>query len=183
MQFHDESIEIRPFEDEDARALQSLLNHPDLTGKRYIPDEFPGEIPLSTKQVAAILEKWGGAEREAHLAIILSESQELIGHAEMEWNWDPRAPWVSVVISRDFQRRGYGSKVLQIMLRYLFSSTQAHNISGWMADWNQAALLFAEEHGFQDAGRSRREGIREGAFYDGIIVDLLRPEWKSAQEE
>jgi RimJ/RimL family protein N-acetyltransferase len=183
MQFQNKILELRPFEAEDVEALQVVLNHPELSGSRYIPHGFPEEIPLSTKQVEAIINKWGEAKMEAHFAIVLSENQELIGHAEMEWEWDPRTPWVAVVIAPPFQRRGFGSKVLQILLRYLFMSTVAHNVSGWMADWNRAARAFAEMHGLQDVGRSRREGIREGAFYDGILVDMLRPEWQAAQEE
>jgi RimJ/RimL family protein N-acetyltransferase len=180
--FQDESLELRPFEAEDLKSLQAVLNHPELSGKRYLPDELPGEIPLSAKQVAALLDKWAGEEKAANLAVVLSENQELIGHAEMEWKWDPRTPWVSVVISPIFQHHGYGSQVLRLILRYLFSNTVAHNVSGWMADWNQAAYSFAKRHGFQDAGRSRREGIRGGVFYDGIIVDMLRPEWQATQE-
>jgi RimJ/RimL family protein N-acetyltransferase len=69
-----------------------------------------------------------------------------------------------------------------LLLHYLFENTPAHNVSGWLADWNQAARGFAQKHGFRESGRSRREGIRQGAYYDGILVNILRPEWEAGQE-
>lgn len=182
MQFQNETLELRPFEIEDVKALQAVLNHPDLSDVRYLPHGFPETLSLSSDQVEAIIKKWREEKTEAHFGIVLKENQELIGHAEMEWGWDPRAPWVTVVIGSPFQRRGYGSQVLGMLLRYLYMNTVAHNVSGWMADWNQAARSFATVHGFQEAGRERREGIRDGAFYDGIMVDMLRPEWLALQE-
>jgi RimJ/RimL family protein N-acetyltransferase len=52
-----------------------------------------------------------------------------------------------------------------------------------MADWNQAGRAFARKHGFQESGRSRREGIRQGKYFDGILVGILRPEWIAKQEK
>jgi RimJ/RimL family protein N-acetyltransferase len=67
--------------------------------------------------------------------------------------------------------------VLQTLVTYLFKNTPAHNINGWMAEWNCSARGFAQAHGFKESGRWRRDGIRNGKTYDGILVDILRPEW------
>ncbi len=176
--FQGERVSLRAFEPEDKPGLHAFLNHPDLTGKRYIPWRFPREIPLSAKQVEKILEKWGEEEKAVHLAVVLRESQELIGHAFIEWGWDPHCPDMAIVIAPDHQRRGYGSEVLNLLLDYLFKSTSAHNVSSWMAEWNQAARGFVQKHGFQESGRWRRDGLRNGVFYDGVPVDILRPEWQ-----
>jgi RimJ/RimL family protein N-acetyltransferase len=183
MYFQTEKIELRPFESGDSQALQAYLNHPELSGRRYLPREFPDGIPLSSKQVEALIKQWGEGNNEAHLAIILSENGELIGHADIEWGWDPHSPWISVVIAPPYQHQGYGSQALRQILSYLFESTIAHNVSGWMADWDQAARAFASKHGFQESGRSRREGIRKGKYYDSVLVDILRPEWVAKQEK
>ncbi|UCD98904.1 MAG: GNAT family N-acetyltransferase [Chloroflexota bacterium] len=177
MYFQTEQIKLRPFEMEDAADLRAYLNHPKLSGRRYLPHGFPEEVPLSLIQAEAIIKRWAEKENEAHLAIELSDRGELIGHTEFEWNWDPQAPWVSIVIARPQQRQGYGIQVMRLILEYLFESTPAHNISSWMADWNKAARSFAKKLGFQESGRSRREGFRSGRYFDGILVDILRPEY------
>jgi RimJ/RimL family protein N-acetyltransferase len=178
MYFQTEQLKLRSFEADDTLALQAYLNHPKLNGRRYIPQSFPEVLPLSTRQVEAIIEKWGGEESEAHLAIVTSDKQELIGHASLAWGWDPHVPWISVVIARPYQRQGHGSQVLGLLLDYLFENTPAHNVSSWMAEWNKAARAFAKKNGFQENGRSRQEGLFEGKYYDDILVDILRPEWK-----
>lgn len=183
MYFQTEQIKLRPFELEDIPDLKAYLNHPKLGGRRYIPHGFPGEVPLSTSQVEEIVKKWGEERREAHLGIEQTDNHELIGHAEFEWSWDPMAPWMSVVIARPYQRQGYGTQVARLIMDYIFGNTPAHSISGWMADWNQAAKSFSQKLGFKESGRSRREGFRQGAYFDGILVDLLRSEYKAAGGE
>ena len=182
MYFQTEHLKLRPFEADDTLALQAYLNHPMLSGRRYIPRGFPEVVPLSTQEVDAIIKKWGEEQAQAHLAIVSADKQELIGHAEVAWDWDPHASWVSVVISRPYQRQGHGSQVLNLLLEYLFENTPAHNVSSWMADWNQAARAFAKNNGFKENGRSRREGLHEGKYYDGILVDILRPEWQTIKK-
>jgi RimJ/RimL family protein N-acetyltransferase len=180
MYFQTEQIRLRPFEPQDVESLRSYLNHPKLEGRRYIPRGFPGEVPLSAGQAEAIIKKWEEESREAHLGIEQSNSRELIGHVEFEWSWDPMAPWMSVVIARPFQQQGYGTQAARLIMQYLFENTPAHSISGWMADWNQAGRAFAKKLGFKESGRSRREGFRQGAYFDGILVDILRSEYQAA---
>jgi RimJ/RimL family protein N-acetyltransferase len=182
MFFQSENLALRPFEADDVQVLRAYLNYPELSGRRYLPHGFPDDIPLSTNQGQALIEKWGEGKDEAHLAIIQAERQELVGHAEFAWEWDPHTPWISVVVSVPRQRRGFGTEVINLLLRYLFENTAAHNVSSWMADWNHEASSFAKSLGFKESGRSRREGIRQGSYYDDILVEILRPEWAAAQE-
>jgi RimJ/RimL family protein N-acetyltransferase len=125
------------------------LNHPDLFGTRYIPWEYPEDLPLSSNQVEAILKRWSEGEKQVHLAVVLRESQMLIGYAELEWEWDPHTPFLAVVISPPHRRQGYGSQALRLLLGNLFGSTPAHNVTGWISEWNQAGLEFARANGFR----------------------------------
>jgi ribosomal-protein-alanine N-acetyltransferase len=134
--------------------------------------------PLSQKQIEDIYEKWAKAEKGLNLAIVRTETQDLIGHADCDWGWDPHSPSLSLVIAPAHQRRGYGSAVLGLLLRYLFDYTPAHHVACWIADWNQPALELMARHGFRQAGRMRRAGIRQGQYYDVIITELLRPDYR-----
>ena len=171
-------VELRPFKSDDLPALSAYLNHPDLTGKRYIPWDFPNDVPLSEQQVEGVLKKWGEKKKGFVLAVVLQESGSLIGHAEADWGWDPHSPGVSLAIAPPHQRQGYGSDVVKIILEYLFMHTPAHNISNWIAGWNKPAINFAIKNGFQECGEVRRDGIRNGEYFNSVVVDILRPEWK-----
>lgn len=174
-------VYLRAFEPEDVPALHSYLNHPNLSGRRYIPWNLPEYFPLSLEQVQSIHEKWSEEDDGVHLAVVLGESGELIGHAEMDWDWDPHCPGVSIVIAPEHQRKGYGSQVMSLLLSYLFKNMPAHNISCWFVQWNQEARAFLKRHGFKESARMRRVGIRQGVYFDLIVADLLRPEWEQGQ--
>lgn len=179
--FKAQDIYLRAFEPEDLTALHTYLNHPGLSGRRYIPWRFSDDLPLSHEHVQAIYEKWSEEEDGVHMAVVQGESGELIGHAEMDWGWDPHTPSVSIVIAPVQQRKGYGSQVMRLLLRYLFNSMPAHNISCWVAEWNQEARAFLKRHGFRESARMRRVGIRQGVYFDLVVADLLRPEWEGGQ--
>ena len=168
---------LRPFEPEDAASLYIYLNHPDLTGCRYLPHGFSDDLPLSRKQVHEILEKWGRTDTRAHLAVVL-QNGEVIGHASAYWGWDTHCPGVELVISPAYQRQGLGSEAVRLLVTFLFDSLPAHNLSVEVADWNVPAQKFFQLHGFLESGRSRREGLRGGKFYDLVLFDILRKEWK-----
>jgi RimJ/RimL family protein N-acetyltransferase len=70
---------------------------------------------------------------------------------------------------------------LRLVLTFLFEHTPAHTVDGGFPDWAESARQFATKHGFKESGAIRRDGIRNGAYFDTIIVDMLRPEWKAMQ--
>ena len=180
--FEGEMIRLRPFEPADIPALGAYLNHPTLAGRRYLPWRFPEREPLSHKQVEGVYQKWIEEEEGLRLAVVHRESGDLLGHARCDWEWDPHCPDVAVVTAPTQQRQGYGSEALGLLLRYLFENTVAHNVACWIDDWNEPGLRFAARHGFQQNGRMRRAGVRQGRYYDVIIADMLRPEWLARGE-
>ena len=180
--FHSAVVALRPFEPEDAPALQTYINRPELIGRRYLPGDAPVEVQLSRRQVDAVLGHWVEAERGMHLAVTLAAEGVVVGHAFLEQDWDPLSPSLALVIAPQHQRRGLGSQVMGLLLAYLFDYSPAHNINSWVADWNTAGQQFLLHHGFQPAGCVRRAGMRGGRFYDELVFDLLRPEWMDCQE-
>ncbi|MEW6716399.1 MAG: GNAT family protein [Chloroflexota bacterium] len=180
--FQSKRIFLRAFEKDDLPALHEYLNHAEIIGRRYIPWEISDVLPLSTSDIEKVIAKWAEGEKQANLAIIERTQGELIGHACFSWSWDPHCPDLSLVIAPKYQRKGYGSETLKLILDYLFQNTLAHNVSGWIADWNMPARQFVQKHGFKEVGTIRRDGIRNGKYYNLIQVDILKPEWKAKQE-
>ena len=181
--FHTDHVLLRAWEPGDAEGLHSLLNHPALLGRRYLPHGFPDGLPLSLPQIEAVLERWREVREGFHLAAEHLTSGQVIGYAEADWSRDPHVPEVTVAVDPYQQRKGYGSEILDLALTYLFEQTVAHAVHAWYADWNQAAARFLARHGFQEAGRMRRAGLRQGTFYDLVAADMLRPEWQAQREE
>jgi RimJ/RimL family protein N-acetyltransferase len=176
--FSSEHILLRPFTKEDSPPLHAALNHPELTARRYIPWEFDDELPLSLEQTEKVIEKWLEMEEGFAYAVVRQGDQTLVGHTVTRWDWDPHMPDIAAVIYPEAQRQGLGTQALTIALDYLFNFTIAHNVSNGIEEWNTPAISFAEKMGFTRVGVLRRETYRGGKFYDDIILDILRPEWK-----
>ena len=135
-------------------------------------------MPLPFKQAEGIVEEWNKKEDSFTYAIIENQTQALIGHATADWGWDPHMPDCAVVIDPAHQRKGFGSQAMTLLIDYLYDFSVAHNISTWVVEWNQPALAFALKMGFTNVGRLRRTNYSGGSFYDEVVFDLLRPEWK-----
>lgn len=171
-------VHLRPFEPGDFDALFEIVNHPDLDGRRYLPDDRPG-VPVTGAQMRAILEKWAETRRRIHLAVSHNQTGDLIGYASAFWGWDSLCPDVQVVISPEFQRHGFGTEALTLLIDWVFDSLPAHNISCWVQDWNSPAFAFLEKMGFKSAGFSRREAYFRGRYVDEGAMEILRPEWEA----
>ena len=181
--FETEQLVLQAFAPEHLADFHAYLNHPDLAGLRYIPGKFPGDLPLSKSQAEDILKTWSQAEKQFHLAIILREKNTLIGHVNAFWRWDTHCPNSDLVIAPDYQRQGYGSQVLTLVLDYFFNNTPAHNIASGTPGWNRPALDFAARHGFTRTGGFRRVGRRDDVSYDWLGMDILRPEWLARSQK
>lgn len=179
--FQGESVRLRAFAESDRSRLGEYLNHPELSGRRYIPWQFSQTAPLSAVQIENLLKRYLEPENGLQLAVEYLPEQALVGHASLDWGWDAHSPSLSLAIAPDYQRQGLGTQTLQILLRYLFEETPAHNVGAdWVCDWNQAALSFLEKNGFQRSGVVRWAGMHAGRPMNMITFDLLRREWQGS---
>jgi RimJ/RimL family protein N-acetyltransferase len=180
--FGSDQVVLRALEPTDIDALHAYLNDPQLLGRRYLPGGVPDIAPLAREQVVEILEAWTKAKKSLELGIERRDTGALVGHAGCDWNWDAHCPTVWITVAPEHQRAGIGSETLTLLLAHLFEETPAHNVHGWVDGWNEPGLSFARRHGFTPTGRIPRRGIREGAYFEEIMLDILRPEWVVAKE-
>lgn len=169
-------VTLRPFEMSDAAALHLLLNNPQLLGRRYLEKD---REPLSLQQIEDLLTKWTKPDSEARLAI--TDGDDLLGVTLVDTSWEPLAPFVAVVINPVHQRQGHGTAALNQLLAHLFGTTPALAAMTWVDEWNEPGLAFAKKYGLREAGRTRREGIRNGKYFDSLGFDLTREEWEAGR--
>ena len=175
--FATDRITLRALEIGDAGALQTYLNEPSMIGRRCIPWKMRDEAPLSSREVEEILDSWAKEKKSIALGMEWLETGELVGHAGWSWGWDSHCPTLWLAVAPKRQRQGVASEALALLLEHLFGNTPAHNDNGWFASWNEAALQFTRKQGFTETGRVPRGGLRDGAYFDDVMVDILKPEW------
>ena len=144
--FTGELVSLRPFENDDAEQLVSYLNHPDLTGRRYLPWGFSEVVPISSQQAGKLIEQWNDWDRKINLAIVRTEDEALIGHSGLFYWFDEYSPRIALVIDPEVQGNGYGADAVNVILRYLYEHTVAHNITCTYGDWNKQAAGFHKEN-------------------------------------
>jgi len=179
--FRNGRVMLRALEVADVDALHAYLNEPALIGRRYVPWGTRDVAPLSRAQVQTIFEEWA-KEKKAFTLGVETLDGDLVGHAGCHWGWDTHCPSTWVVIAPDHQRQGFGTAVIDLLTSHLFENTPAHNISGWVSSWNEAGLAFARRLGFKESGRIPQSGLRNGAYYDEVMIDILKPEWRERKE-
>ncbi len=171
-----ERLFLRSVEEEEIAEIRSLQNG----GCRYeisgLLEFDPAWAPMSTDQVKAKLEEIRKEERNAVFGI-LSTGEELVGMGRFSADWDPQCPFLAVVIWPEHRRKGFGSEAATLLLEMCFGQSVARVVSCWIPEWNQDGLAFAESLGFKRCGIERRAGMRDGRFFNGVFLDMLRSEY------
>jgi RimJ/RimL family protein N-acetyltransferase len=177
--FETDLIRFRPFRKEDIDLLNEYLNHPDLIGKKNLPWGLSEFIPLSRLQIEDIHKKWLDKKKGFVLAIEEVSSSAFLGHIEFDYGWDTLQPSISITITPSRQRKHFGTAALQLGLEYIFNNLPAMQVNCWVSDYNSIGVQFAEKNGFKQRGKMRRVGFFKGNFYDIIVFDMLKTEWRS----
>ena len=180
-QFHNEHVRLRALEPVDVEALHAYLNDERLFGRRYLPWGIVDAGPFSHGKVHEILAQWA-KEKKAFALGIETPAGDLVGHAGCHWGWDTHCPSTWVVIAPGHQRCGFGTAAIDLLMSYLFENTPAHNVNGWVSSWNGDGLTFAKTLGFSETGRIPRSGLRDGVYFDDVMIDILKPEWRTRRE-
>ena len=104
---------------------------------------------------------------------------ELIGYVELDGIlWTHRVTGVSIAIGEAKQwGKGYGSEVMQLVLRFAFDELNLHRVQLTVFSYNERAIALYEKLGFQREGVHREHLQRDGRRYDMYLYGFLRSEW------
>jgi len=90
---------------------------------------------------------------------------------------DYRHAGMDLFLATDSQNRGLGTEALRLVARYLFDERGHHRLIIDPAATNARAIKAYEKVGFKPVGVMRLyERGPDGAFHDGLLMDLLRDE-------
>ena len=119
-----------------------------------------------------------GRPGEADHFTIVARSDTVIGFVGY-FNADRRVGKVEVGIGigeKAYWGKGYGREAMNLLLAYLFGELgfQRVELDTWSG--NERAIRAYRACGFQIEGRLRRAELIDGAYYDTILMGLLREE-------
>lgn len=120
-------------------------------------------------------------KKEKMFAVRLLENDELLGNIGFNsLDIINRNGALGVLIGNPkYQRKGYGTEALKLILDYGFSFLNLRNISLSVFEYNEIAYNLYKKIGFKEAGRLRKAVEILGKTYDVIIMDMLKEEFQS----
>lgn len=107
------------------------------------------------------------------------EDDTLLGNIDLYvYNWSARDAFVGLGIGeRTDWGKGYGTDVMNVMLRYAFTEVSLYRVTLTVFEYNPRAIRSYEKVGFRHEGRLRQALHKEGKRWDLLFMGILREEW------
>ena len=83
-----------------------------------------------------------------------------------------------LAIRREFQRQGYATDAIRLVLRYFFKELRYQKVTVEVYDFNEASIKLHEKLGFQHEGRVRRAYFTRGEYHDSLFLGMTREEFE-----
>jgi RimJ/RimL family protein N-acetyltransferase len=174
------NVRLRGVERSDLTRFQAWLNDPEVTEGLSI------YLPLSMLDEEQWLDKISRlGQDERPLAIELNDNGtwRLIGNSGfINLEWANRCAEVGLFIGdRSIWNQGYGTEVMQLLLKHGFETLNLHRIYLRVYSTNPRAKRSYEKAGFIVEGTMREAVYRHGKYADVHIMSVLRSEWNAAE--
>jgi RimJ/RimL family protein N-acetyltransferase len=85
-----------------------------------------------------------------------------------------------ITIGAEFQRRGYASETIIMLLRYMFGERRFQKCDVGAYAYNTASVKLHEKLGFIEEGRRRRRQYFAGEYHDLVLMGMTVEEYAAA---
>lgn len=178
---------LRSFEREDLKLLHEWQNDEEVMRlARSFPDHTISMVALEAKYDRV----WKG-EDFAERGYIIEEktSKRALGWASITIHqWTKRATSADVGLAigeKDFWQKGYGTEVVELLLKEAFEQLNLHRVGWWTfaenTASNTASIVLARKMGFKEEGRVRDSVFFDNKYHDSVVLGLLKDEYETGK--
>ena len=108
----------------------------------------------------------------------------LIGYCHVDVRSKQDAAWLSINIGdSNYRNKGYGSDVLDMLLRFTFNELDVESVHLDVLETNVSAIHLYSSKGFIISGRYRCHHIHDGKHIDWLHMDILKHEYHRRRYE
>ena len=162
LDLHGARVRLRPLHASDQATMAAILAEPDIARWWVHEDQETAAADLFDD------------EDEVRLAIeVEGEVAGMIQFGE-ETTPDYRNASIDLFVGTAWQGRGIGSEAIRLVARHLFEERGHHRLTIDPAVANERAIRVYEKVGFRRVGVMRDYERHDGAWRDGLLMDLLR---------
>jgi len=102
--------------------------------------------------------------------------QMVVGEVRLgEINWRNRWAMLGLMVGKEFQKRGYGSEALFLILDYAFKFLGLHCVRQEVC--NDYTITMLKKFGFEEIGRTKGTTFLDGEWYEDVILEVYDERW------
>lgn len=171
-----ERVVLRPVDESDAAALLATFGDPEVV--RYWSRPPLPDLAAAAALLDDIQEDFF-RRRNFHWGITDAATGELIGTCMLgALSFRHRRAEVGLVLRRDRWGQGLAAQALAVLFAFCFDRLGLHRLEADVDPDNLRSLRLLEKLGFQREGHLRQRWHTYGQPRDGIVLGLLRPDWR-----
>ncbi len=181
--------------------MKSFADKPTLTGERVMlrsmlpEDAEPFFAALDDEEGNRLtgthatftfeqIQQWAASRQEQTDRLDLSIIDRATGLwagelAILDWDEDNHSCGFRIAIGPNGRNRGLGSEATRLVIDYVFEHLPINRIGLEVFDFNPRAIHVYERAGFTREGVLRSALHWDGAYYDAILMSILRDEWSA----
>jgi GNAT superfamily N-acetyltransferase len=90
---------------------------------------------------------------------------------------------IGILISAEYQGKGYGSEAVRWILNWGFQVVGLHRVGLQSGSFNTGAIRLWKRLGFREDGRDRESLWLNGSWHDEVRFSMLETEWRALVEQ
>lgn len=166
------NIKLRALEPEDLEFLYQIENnesfwevsHTQTPFSKYVLKQYLKNAHLDifeTKQLRLLIET--------------KDSNKSVGMIDLfDFNPQHKRAGVGILIHPDFEKKGFASEALSLLIKYSFSHLQLHQLYANVTDDNEKSIRLFEKHHFKKVGIKKDWILSFGKYKDEILFQLIK---------
>lgn len=173
-------VYLRGLERDDLNLLHQMQNDEELMEwARFRPDHT---ISMEALEKQYEEELRGNSPTRRTLIVVDRKTGKAAGWCSIRW-WGPfvTSAEIGLALAKEFRGKGIGQEVTELLAGAAFEQYNMHKVELFTRADNQAMIRAAEKSGFKVEGRARETLYFNGKFHDGVLMGVLKEEFKRAR--
>ncbi|SDR80295.1 diamine N-acetyltransferase [Polaribacter sp. KT25b] len=167
-----EKINLRALEPEDLEFLYQIENnesfwevsHTQTPFSKYILKQYLENAHLDIYE-----------SKQLRLLIEDKSTKKQIGMIDLfDFNPQHKRAGIGILIHPDFQKKGFASEALSLLINYSFTYLQLHQLFATITTDNDKSLTLFKKHNFVKIGIKKDWILSEGKFKDEVLFQLIK---------
>lgn len=112
--------------------------------------------------------------KQLRLMITENATDTVIGMIDLfDYNPQHRRAGIGILITNDYQNKGYASEALELLTNYCFKNLNLHQLYANITTDNESSLALFKKFNFKKIGVKKEWILAEGNFKDEVLFQLI----------